>query len=154
MIVSFGKCKKEDYITNFTEGSDTAMLGNSSSLFGNTIELARKAMDMLWVKQEAISNNLANVDTPGYKRTQVSFEEAFRKRLQAAGETSGSSMRDAISGATYTATSRDDSARVDENNVNADVENTEMTRTWLHYYYLTYSANADVKRLQTAIKGQ
>ena len=130
------------------------MLGNSSSLFGNTIELARKAMDMLWVKQEAISNNLANVDTPGYKRTQVSFEEAFRKRLQAAGETSGSSMRDAISGATYTATSRDDSARVDENNVNADVENTEMTRTWLQYYYLTYSANADIKRLQTAIKGQ
>ena len=112
------------------------------------------AMDMLWVKQEAISDNLANVDTPGYKRKQVSFEEAFRKKLQTAGGTGGTSMRNAISSADYTVTSRDDSARVDENNVNADVENTEMTRTWLHYYYLTYSANADVKRLQTAIKGQ
>ena len=130
------------------------MLGNSVSLFGNTITLAQKAMDMLWVKQEAISDNLANVDTPGYKRKQVSFEEAFRKKLQTAGGTGGTSMRNAISGADYTVTSRDDSARVDENNVNADVENTEMTRTWLHYYYLTYSANADVKRLQTAIKGQ
>lgn len=130
------------------------MLGNSVSLFGNTITLAQKAMDMLWVKQEAISNNLANVDTPGYKRKQVSFEEAFRKKLQAAGGTGSTSMRNAISSADYTVTSRDDSARVDENNVNADVENTEMTRTWLHYYYLTYSANADVKRLQTAIKGQ
>ena len=129
------------------------MLGNSVSLFGNTITLAQKAMDMLWVKQEAISDNLANVDTPGYKRKQVSFEEAFRKKLQTAGGT-GTSMRNAISSADYTVTSRDDSARVDENNVNADVENTEMTRTWLHYYYLTYSANADVKRLQTAIKGQ
>ena len=128
------------------------MLGNSASIFGNTIALAQKAMDMLWVKQEAISNNLSNVDTPGYKRKQVSFEEAFRKRLQASdGRTS---RRDAISGANYPVTSRDDSARVDENNVNADVENTEMTRTWLHYYYLTYSANADIKRLQTAIKGQ
>ncbi len=137
------------------EGSDIVMLGNSGSIFGNTIALAEKAMDMLWVKQEAISNNLANVDTPGYKRKQVSFEEAFRKRLQAAGESKGgTSMKDAISGANYTVTSRDDSARVDENNVNADVENTEMTRTWLHYYYLTYSANADVKRLQSAIKAQ
>lgn len=130
------------------------MLGSSASIFGNTISLAQKAMDMLWVKQEAISNNLSNVDTPGYKRKQVSFEEAFKKRLQAAGGSGGTSMRDAISGANYTVTSRDDSARVDENNVNADVENTEMTRTWLHYYYLTYSANADIKRLQTAIKGQ
>lgn len=110
---------------------------------------------MLWVKQEAISDNLANVDTPGYKRKQVSFEEAFRKKLQAAGESKGgTSMRKAISEADYTVTSRDDSARVDENNVNADVENTEMTRTWLHYYYLTYSANADIKRLQSAIKAQ
>lgn len=131
------------------------MFGNSASIFGNTIALAQKAMDMLWVKQEAISDNLANVDTPGYKRKQVSFEEAFRKQLQAAGGSEGgTSMRDAISGANYTVSSRDDSARVDENNVNADVENTEMTRTWLHYYYLTYSANADIKRLQTAIKGQ
>lgn len=130
------------------------MLGNSVSIFGNTIALAQKAMDMLWVKQEAISNNLSNVDTPGYKRKQVSFEDAFRKRLQAAGSEGGTSMREAISGANYTVSSRDDSARVDENNVNADVENTEMTRTWLHYYYLTYSANADIKRLQTAIKGQ
>ena len=74
------------------------MLGNSASIFGNTIALAQKAMDMLWVKQEAISNNLSNVDTPGYKRKQVSFEEAFRKRLQAAGGSDGStSMRDAIS---------------------------------------------------------
>lgn len=130
------------------------MIGNSASIFGNTIALAQKAMDMLWVKQEAISNNLSNVDTPGYKRKQVSFEDAFRERLQAAGGAGGTSMRDAISGANYTVSSRDDSARVDENNVNADVENTEMTRTWLHYYYLTYSANADIKRLQTAIKGQ
>ena len=54
----------------------------------------------------------------------------------------------------YTVSSRDDSARVDENNVNADVENTEMTRTWLHYYYLLQSVTSDIKMYQTAIKGQ
>lgn len=124
-------------------------------MFGNTIALAQKSLDCLWKKQEVLSNNLANIDTPGYKRQQVSFEETFRRRLIAADETKSSSkMREAIEGTNYTIYSRDDSARVDENSVNADVEETEMTRTWLHYYYLLQSVTSDVKRYQTAIKGQ
>lgn len=124
-------------------------------MFGNTIMMAQKSLDCLWKKQEAISANLANIDTPGYKRKQVSFEETFRRRLQAAGETkSDRKMKEAIAGTDYTVYTRDDSARVDENNVNADVENTEMTRTWLHYNYLINTITSDVKRFQTAIKGQ
>ena len=124
-------------------------------MFGNTIMMAQKSLDCLWKKQEAISDNLANIDTPGYKRKQVSFEETFRKRLQAASETrSDRKIKEAIAGTDYTVYTRDDSARVDENNVNADVENTEMTRTWLHYNYLIGTITSDVKRFQTAIKGQ
>lgn len=124
-------------------------------MFGNTIIMAQKSLDCLWKKQEAISDNLANVDTPGYKRKQVSFEETFRKRLTAAGETKSDKLiKDAIEGMDYTVYTRNDSARVDENNVNADVENTEMTRTWLHYNYLLQSVTSDIKRFQTAIKGQ
>ncbi|MCI9217007.1 flagellar basal body rod protein FlgB [Lachnospiraceae bacterium 42-17] len=124
-------------------------------MFGNTIAMAEKSLDCLWKKQEAINNNLANIDTPGYKRKQVSFEETYRKRLLAASETkSDKKIKEAIQGMNYTVSSRDDSARVDENNVNADVENTEMTRTWLHYYYLLQSVTSDIKMYQTAIKGQ
>ena len=115
-------------------------------MFGNTIAMAEKSLDCLWKKQEAINNNLANIDTPGYKRKQVSFEETYRKRLLAASETkSDKKIKEAIQGMNYTVSSRDDSARVDENNVNADVENTEMTRTWLHYYYLLQSVTSDIK---------
>ena len=124
-------------------------------IFGNTISMAQKSLDCLWKKQEALSDNLANIDTPGYKRKQVSFEEAFRKRLIAADEKKSSAkMREAIEGAGYTVYTRDDTARVDENNVNADVEETEMTRTWLHYNYLLQSVTNDIKRYQSAIKGQ
>ena len=124
-------------------------------MFGNTIAMAEKSLDCLWKKQEAINNNLANIDTPGYKRKQVSFEETYRKRLLAASETkSDKKIKEAIQGMNYTVSSRDDSARVDENNVNADVENTEMTRTWLHYYYLLQSVTSDIKMYQTEIKGQ
>lgn len=124
-------------------------------MFGNTIALAQKSLDCLWKKQEVLSNNLANIDTPGYKRQQVSFEDEFKSRLIAADKTkSNTNMREAIDGTNYTVYSRTDSARVDENSVNADVEETEMTRTWLHYNYLLQSITSDVKRLQTAIKGQ
>ncbi len=124
-------------------------------MFGNTIALAQKSLDCLWKKQEVLSNNLSNIDTPGYKRQQVSFEDEFRSRLIAADKTkSNRNMREAIEGTNYTVYSRTDSARVDENSVNADVEETEMTRTWLHYNYLLQSITSDVKRFQTAIKGQ
>ena len=123
-------------------------------IFGNTISMAQKSLDCLWKKQEALSDNLANIDTPGYKRKQVSFEEAFRKRLIADETKSSAKMREAIEGAGYTVYTRDDTARVDENNVNADVEETEMTRTWLHYNYLLQSVTNDIKRYQSAIKGQ
>lgn len=124
-------------------------------MFGNTIALAQKSLDCLWRKQEVLSNNLSNIDTPGYKRQQVSFENEFRSRLIAADKTkNNTNMREAIEGTDYTVYSRTDSARVDENSVNADVEETEMTRTWLHYNYLLQSITSDVKRYQTAIKGQ
>lgn len=124
-------------------------------MFGNTIALAQKSLDCLWKKQEVLSNNLSNIDTPGYKRQQVSFENEFRSRLIAADKTkNNTNMREAIERTDYTVYSRTDSARVDENSVNADVEETEMTRTWLHYNYLLQSITSDVKRYQTAIKGQ
>ena len=56
------------------------MLGNS--IFGNTMSMANKSLDYLWKKMEVVQNNLANVDTPGYKKKDVSFEEVFDKRLR------------------------------------------------------------------------
>lgn len=125
-------------------------------MFGNTISMANKSLDYLWRKMEVVNNNLANVDTPGYKKKTVSFEEVFDNRLRAASMTKDDKqMKEAISGADYLVyTPYDSSARVDENNVNADVEETEMARTALHYQYLLQTVTADIKRCQSAIKAQ
>ncbi len=53
-------------------------------MFGNTISMMEKSMDYLWKKQEVTANNIANVDTPGYRRKRVNFEETFRRKLEAA----------------------------------------------------------------------
>jgi len=127
-----------------------------NSLFGNTISMANKSLDYLWRKMEVVQNNLANVDTPGYKKKDVSFEEIFDKRLRAASQTkSNTQMKQAISGADYFVyTPYDSSARVDENNVHSDVEEADMARTSIHYQYLLQTVTADIKRYQSVIKGQ
>ena len=53
-------------------------------MFGDTASRAvRTALGGLQLRQEAIGNNIANVDTPGYKAREVRFEEQLRAELAA-----------------------------------------------------------------------
>lgn len=128
-----------------------------SGMYGNSISMASKALDFLWEKESVISDNLANVETPGYKAKYVTFEEEFKSRLEAAaGERDrASDISEAIAGSTYRIhTSEGETARADGNNVNADVELMELTRTSLQYQYLLRSVNSDITRFNTVITGQ
>ena len=40
-------------------------------------KVMQKSMDMLWLKQRVISNNIANIETPGYKAKAVSFRNVL-----------------------------------------------------------------------------
>ena len=123
--------------------------------FGNTIQMSQKALDYLWKKQEITMDNIANISTPGYKAKEISFQDTFRNKLKAATQTGDANdVRAAIRDSDYTEYDRSDSARVDGNGVNVDVEYTELSRTALHYQYLLQSVNSDITRLRTAIKGQ
>lgn len=124
-------------------------------MFGNTIAMSGKALDYLWRKQEVTSENIANVDTPRYKRKSVSFEETFRNKLRAASQSHDqTAMQDAIKSSAYLVYNVTDSSRIDENNVNMDYENTELARTTLHYQYLLQSVSGDITRYRSVIKGQ
>ncbi len=52
-----------------------------SKMFNNT-SILEKAVDASWLRNEAIANNLANVDTPGYKRQDVAFENFLTEALE------------------------------------------------------------------------
>lgn len=127
-----------------------------SGLWGNSISMVEKSLDYLWEKQRAISNNIANAETPGYKSKYVTFEENYRSRLQEAMKAKDSSqIEKTIAGAKTTISeSAEESARLDGNNVNADVQLIEMSRTALQYQYGLSSINSDIARIGTAIKGQ
>lgn len=125
-----------------------------NGIFGNSILMSGKSLDFLWAKQQVTTNNIANVDTPGYKSKYVTFEELYSSKLKAASG-NGDKVRDAIGSSRYQIHNTDtESARLDGNNVNQDSEMVELTRTALQYQYALNSVSKDFARLSTVIKGQ
>jgi len=45
----------------------------------------KRGLDVASLRQQAIADNLANANVPGYKRKEVDFEEAFRMALERKG---------------------------------------------------------------------
>jgi flagellar basal-body rod protein FlgB len=53
-----------------------------------TLQVLRKSLDSLAVRNEAISNNIANIDTPHFKRIEVTFQDQLKAVLDEKHETS------------------------------------------------------------------
>lgn len=45
----------------------------------NSINLLGKMLDVSATKHKVIANNIANINTPGYKKMEVSFAEQLEK---------------------------------------------------------------------------
>jgi flagellar basal-body rod protein FlgB len=52
-----------------------------SGSFGRTVDLMRRGMDVAVVRRNVIANNLANAETPEFKRTVVNFESELARAL-------------------------------------------------------------------------
>jgi len=50
-------------------------------LITRTMNMLEKGLDASALRNKVIADNLANVDTPGYKRSEVLFEEELRKAM-------------------------------------------------------------------------
>ena len=124
-------------------------------MFGNSISMSQKSLEFLWAKQVVISQNLTNVNTPGYKAKYVTFEDVYQNRLKLArAAKTPAQTRSIIENSYYSINEKDSSARLDENNVNADAEEVEMARAQLQYQYVLNAVNSDFSRLRGVIRGQ
>lgn len=52
-------------------------------LFDRTTIILRATLKGLVLRQQAIASNIANVDTPGFQRRRVEFEEQLREQVRA-----------------------------------------------------------------------
>lgn len=118
-----------------------------------TLAILQKAMDGVWQKQHAVSSNIANHETPGYKALKVDFESSLMQEIQ---KIKPNMMKhDIVSSISSSPVKvyRSDgfSKRMDGNNVDLDVENIEMAKTQIQYQYLARSISDMFSRLRYAI---
>ena len=112
----------------------------SDSLFtDNANRAAKLALDGLSLRQQAISRNLANVDTPGYHAQTVNFEDTLKHAL---GESPTLAMKvtdhqhqvSAEESTGFTSKLRPGGTeRADQNNVDVDVEMIALSETGIQY---------------------
>lgn len=113
--------------------------------------LLNKDLDGLWIRQQEISNNISNVETPGYKSKSVSFENQLKKLMTDNNESSGSLIDQIKNTTPQISISDDESLRLDGNNVDAEKENIELARTQINYNYSLRELSDYFSRLRYAI---
>jgi len=119
--------------------------------------MMQKALDGVWQRQKAISNNIANQETPGYKAIKVSFEQSLlqeAKKFQNTPVTAEENEKNIFSienSKINFLTDYSTSERADGNNVNLETENIDMAKTQVQYQYLTRGMSDMFARLRYAI---
>jgi flagellar basal-body rod protein FlgB len=112
------------------------------SLFDVTSSALEVAIQGTEQRQGVLANNLANVNTPNFKRSDVSFQGALASALQS----SNGDPSVVDNTAFTTSTDSSTSMRADGNNVDVDVESANLAKNQL----LFDSVMAiDSKRLHT-----
>lgn len=113
--------------------------------------LAKKLLDVSHAKQNAIASNLANVETPGYKRIDIATDfEAQLKKVASTNDVQG--IRDLQIRTVQDLNSP--SVRADGNNVQIDQELLSMQKNAIQYEFLANYTSTSLNRLKTAISGR
>lgn len=114
-------------------------------------QLARKLLDAATLRQEAIATNVANAETPGFRRLDLApdFSTQLKARM-AAGDFAQSA------GTIRPYLAEDQSARSvrpDGNTVEIERELMLMNRNAVEYDYLSEIVTSNIKQLKLAITG-
>ncbi|MDE6313131.1 MAG: flagellar basal body rod protein FlgB [Lachnospiraceae bacterium] len=131
----------------------------SSNAF-NYINILDKAADASALRGKAINNNLANADTPNYKRQDVDFESVLQRELgsyRSKYKSNASRVKrvnqnlENLEVGTYT-DMVNYSYRLDRNNVDPDIENVELAANVEKYNGLIDGMTSEFERLKMVMK--
>jgi flagellar basal-body rod protein FlgB len=122
----------------------------------NYINVLKKSADASWKRNEVIGNNIANVDTPGYKRKDVQFESFLMGALT--GDNSldkrvANVRMDTLNAQVYT-DNANLSYRMDGNNVDIDTETANLAENQIRYYALMDSMTQEFNRLKMVLQSR
>jgi flagellar basal-body rod protein FlgB len=113
-------------------------------LFDNTQLALERAISGAALRQEVLANNLANAETPGFRRSDVDFHSALASAMK-------TGDAEAIESTPFTTQTDPTVMRADGNGVDIDVEAATMAKNGLTYEALVSIAHARVQILQSAM---
>ena len=139
------------------------MFTNNS--FGKTVDILQRSMDASMLRRSVISNNIANSDTPDFKRTDVNFEAQLKRVLDSEKNTgsfqalmtdprhipfdSPMDYRDVLPRRVldYTA-----STKPNRNNVDIEVEMMQLLQNQLRYDLMTRSISNQFTQVNSVLR--
>lgn len=120
------------------------------------VNVLQKAADASWLRNDVLANNIANIDTPGYKRQDVDFETQLKQALRSTRFKTVDSRVSDINTTELNARVYTDSSgfsyRLDGNNVDIDTETTELAANQIKYNGLVTSWNQEFSNLMLVMK--
>ncbi len=111
-----------------------------------------QALDAAWLRNEVISQNIANVDTPNYKRKTVQFEEFLNSEMKS-GRISQGKSRIAGQSMKIVEDPSESSYRSDGNNVDIENEMALLAANSIRYNTLIQRISGDFQKLRNVIRG-
>jgi len=132
----------------------------SGWLDGPVLNVLQKGLNASSLRQQVLSNNIANIDTPNFKRSDVDFQAVLGAVMD---EKSGASLAMKLSsprhlpgleddGGAVIVTDPSSSFRNDGNNVDVDREMSNVAENGLYYNSLTRSISSQLGLLRMVIK--
>lgn len=125
----------------------------------NNINLLTKALDASWKRNEIITNNIANAETPGFKKSTVLFEEILEEQFN------NKKLKGVITDVKHIPindinindikykikTEGSFNTRMDKNNVDIDVEMAERAKNEIVYNILTSKVQDSFRKIKFVI---
>jgi len=107
-----------------------------------TFKALTSALDGLAARQRAVANNIANVNTPGYRAQRVTFEDALAASVERGDGSVAATTRLSL-----------EPTRLDGSNVNLDTETLSNIDTVLRYQFASNAIDGQFSSIRAALKG-
>lgn len=116
------------------------------------LSLLNKCLDGLWLRQQTTMENIANYSTPEYKSKIIDFESILKSNLNNFDNKTSTELKDEIiSGNIVIEENKNQSMRLDGNNVDLEKENLQLAKTQIQYMYTVSEVNSYFSKLKSVI---
>ena len=126
----------------------------------STLDIGSRALSAASLRHEVLSNNIANVNTPNFKRSHVRFEDLLKQELgldrdplMKVVRTHDRHLPIAFHGKVRPVIEQDagTNMRLDGNNVDIDIEMAEVAKNQLYYSALATAVGGHISKLNSVI---